>query len=59
MLKTLRDISISLAACWLIVITSWVHLNPTLVGYWMAEKDIAYDSIWSEYITDMSSPENN
>ncbi len=26
--------------------------DPTVLGHWEAQRDIAYDSIWSEYVVD-------
>jgi hypothetical protein len=31
--------------------------NPTAVGYWQAQRDIGYDSIWSEYVSDCDCTE--
>lgn len=35
-----------IAAVWL------VALNPESVGQWEAQRDIGYESIWSEYVSD-------
>lgn len=32
-------------------------LNPEYVGQWEAQRDIAYDSIWSEYLADCDCAE--
>ena len=35
-----------IAAVWLVV------FNPESVGQWEAQRDIVYESIWSEYVSD-------
>lgn len=37
---------------WIVVVVSLAFDNPRLIGHWKAEVDIAYDSIWAEYIED-------
>lgn len=31
--------------------------QPELLGHWQAQKDIAYDSIWAEWISDCDCTE--
>ena len=51
MIKIVRDIVITIAMAQLIV-GCWLVLNFEFVGHWLANVDIAYDSVWSEYIAD-------
>jgi hypothetical protein len=32
-------------------------INPVQVGYWQAQRDIGYDSIWGEYVSDCDCTE--
>lgn len=40
-----------------IVLIAVVLFNPEAVGHWQAQKDIAYDSIWMEWIADCDCTE--
>lgn len=35
-----------------IILTVIIVENPAAVGEWMAERDIAYEAIWSEWLAD-------
>ena len=41
----------------LFVAVMTVLTNPEIVGEWEARKDVAYDSIWSEWIMDCDCTE--
>lgn len=43
---------------WIVVLTALALDNPDWIGHWMAQKDIAYDSIWSEYVADCDCTES-
>ena len=51
MLKLARDLMITLAAAHIIV-AYWAVMDAEFVGYWLANVDIAYGSVWSEYMAD-------
>jgi hypothetical protein len=40
---------------WFVMIV--VIVDPEMVGEWMAQRDIAYDSIMIEYVSDMETYE--
>jgi hypothetical protein len=40
-----------------IVLIGVVVLNPTAVGHWQAQRDVAYDSIWGEWVVDCDCTE--
>jgi len=35
-----------------IVLVGIVFFKPEVLGHWEAQRDIAYDSIWSEWVSD-------
>jgi hypothetical protein len=41
---------------WLIMLI--VIAAPEVVGEWQAKRDVAYDSIWGEYLMDCDCTEN-
>jgi hypothetical protein len=51
MLQDIRDLAIiaTIAGLWIV---AGVMANPETQGHWVAKRDIAYNSIWSEYIVD-------
>jgi hypothetical protein len=51
MLKIVRDVMITVAAVH-IAVAYWVVMDAEFVGHWLANVDIAYDSVWSEYVAD-------
>lgn len=51
-IKTLMRIQIMLTFAFFSGVAYAALRNPELVGYWQAQRDIAYDSIWIEYISD-------
>lgn len=42
---------------WVLILMGLAWDNPEWIGHWMAQKDIAYDSIWMEYIADCDCTE--
>jgi hypothetical protein len=36
----------------MILVIMIVVFEPKVVGQWEAQRDIAYDAIWSEYVSD-------
>lgn len=38
--------------CLSVTVLIWIAADPSRLGYWQAKKDIAYDSVWAEYIAD-------
>ena len=36
----------------MILVLMIVVFEPKVVGEWQAQRDIAYDAIWSEYVSD-------
>lgn len=51
MSETIRNWAIT-AVCLHVIAGFWMSANPNTVGHWQALRDIAYDSIWSEYVSD-------
>jgi hypothetical protein len=47
-----------IAVCLHIIAGMWYAASPTRAGYWLASMDIAYDSIWIEYIGDCDCTES-
>jgi cbb3-type cytochrome oxidase subunit 3 len=41
-----------IALCLHLIAAIWFAASPTRLGQWDAQRSIAYDSIWSEYIVD-------
>lgn len=58
MICNMRDIAIFILTMYIIAIMVWVRLNPEGVGQWKAQMDIAYDSIWVEYVADCDCMES-
>jgi hypothetical protein len=40
------------ALCLSLLLVIWFVSDPTRLGHWEAQRDISYDSIWSEYLAD-------
>jgi hypothetical protein len=57
MIRNIRDIAITLLVAYVLVVSMTARMNPEWVGHWMAQKDIAYDSVWSEWIMDCDCTE--
>jgi hypothetical protein len=57
MIKNMRDFCIFLLVLYALVVSLWIRTSPEQVGYWLAKRDIAYDSIWSEYVEDCDCTE--
>jgi hypothetical protein len=51
MSETLKNLAI-MALCLHIIVVMQYAASPTRAGHWLAARDIAYDSIWSEYVFD-------
>lgn len=51
MSNVIKDWSIT-TLCLSIVAIIWFASSPSRLGYWEAQRDVAYESIWSEHITD-------
>jgi hypothetical protein len=43
------------ATLWLVMLVA--IFSPEVVGEWQAQRDIAYDSIWSEWVVDCDCTE--
>lgn len=52
----IRDWTI-IAVCLHVIAGFWMAANPITLGQWQAMRDVAYDSIWSEYISDCDCTE--
>jgi hypothetical protein len=48
-------VNLFFATLWLVLVT--VIFAPEVVGQWQAKRDVAYDSIWSEYLMDCDCTE--
>ena len=46
------------ALCLHLIAAIWLAASPTRYGYWRAAADIAYDSIWIEYVSDCDCTES-
>ena len=57
MIKNMRDFAIFILTVYIFSVMISARLNPEWVGHWEARKDIAYDSIWGEYIMDCDCTE--
>ena len=53
----IRNWSIT-ALCLHFIAALWIISDPNTMGYWLAKRDIAYDSIWIEYIGDCDCTES-
>lgn len=56
MSEAIKNWSIT-ALCLSLVVFLWIGSSPTRLGYWVAQRDIAYDSVWSEYVSDYDCAE--
>lgn len=41
-----------IALCLHTLAAIWFAASPTRLGMWEAQRDIAYESIWGEYVAD-------
>lgn len=57
MIKNMRDFAIFILTVYIFAVMISARLDPEWVGHWEAQKDIAYDTIWSEYIMDCDCTE--
>lgn len=57
MIKNMRDFAIFILTVYIFSVMISARLDPEWVGHWEARKDIAYDSIWGEYIMDCDCTE--
>lgn len=52
MIKNCRDAAIFLLTLYVLVVAVWARTNPESIGKWQAQKDIAYDTVWMQWIGD-------
>ncbi len=52
MIRNMRDFAIFLLVMYVLTIAINARLNPEWVGHWIAQKDVAYDTIWMEWVGD-------
>lgn len=57
MIRNLRDFAIFILVMYVFALLIAARFNPEWVGHWQAQKDIAYDSIWIEWIGDCDCTE--
>jgi hypothetical protein len=57
MIQNMRDFAIFLLTMYVLVLAISARVSPEGVGQWKAKMDVAYDSIWSEYIVDCDCTE--
>lgn len=57
MIRQMRDFAIFIFVMYALTVAVWARMYPNAVGYWEAQKDIAYDQIWGEYIMDCDCTE--
>jgi len=55
MSETIRNWAIT-TVCLHVIAGFWMAANPTTLGHWEAMRDVAYDSLWSEYASDCMYP---
>jgi len=46
MIRNMRDFAIFLLVMYVLTVAITARLNPEWVGHWLAQKDVAYDTIW-------------
>jgi len=56
MSNTLKNWAI-VTLCLHCIAALWFAASPTRLGYWLAAMDIAYDSVWIEYVGDCDCAE--
>ena len=52
MIKNCRDAAIFLLTLYVLIVAIWARTNPASIGEWQAQKDIAYDTVWMQWIGD-------
>ena len=60
-MKEFQDIIRVVTSLWLVVIMFLIFVmiaDPKLVGRWLADVDIAYDTVWMDYIGDCDCTES-
>lgn len=57
MIKNVRDVMITLVLLYALIVGMVYRMNPESFGHWLAQVDIGYDSVWSEYASDMDMPQ--
>lgn len=60
-MKEFQDIIRVVTNLWLVVIMFLIFVmiaDPKLVGRWLADVDIAYDTVWMDYIGDCDCTES-
>jgi hypothetical protein len=58
MIRNMRDFAIFLLVMYVLVIAVTARINPEWVGHWLAQKDVAYDTIWTEWVGDCDCTES-
>ena len=54
----MRDFAIFLLVMYVLVVAVTARMNPEWVGHWLAQKDVAYDTIWTEWVGDCDCTES-
>lgn len=52
MIKNCRDFAIFVLTIYVLAVAVWARTNPTSVGEWQAKKDVAYDTVWMQWVGD-------
>lgn len=52
MIRSMRDLAIFIFVVYALIVAVWARVFPNAVGVWLANVDVAYDSVWGEYISD-------
>jgi hypothetical protein len=58
MIRNMRDFAIFLLVMYVLVVAVTARMNPEWVGHWLAQKDVAYDTIWMEWVGDCDCTES-
>jgi hypothetical protein len=58
MIRNMRDFAIFLLVMYVLVVAVTARINPEWVGHWLAQKDVAYDTIWTEWVGDCDCTES-
>jgi len=58
MIRNMRDFAIFLLVMYVLTVAITARINPQWVGRWLAQKDVAYDTIWMEWVSDCDCTES-
>jgi hypothetical protein len=47
-IRTMRDLAIAILVIYILVVSIWARTSPTMVGEWMANRDLAYEAVWAD-----------